>query len=96
MPFGADNAWDSACIDHSNNLGTTKQTVHRSERWEYYFRQQRQKAYVKPEYVTTKQQLADSMTKVLDSATFYVFRDYILTKSKTTSGENYYFAIVRA
>ena len=85
----------TAAIDHSGNLGTTKQTVH-LERWEYYFRQQRQKAYVKPEYVTTKQQLADAMTKVLDSATFYVFRDYILCKIGIENGDKVYVAIPRA
>ena len=49
----------TAAIDHSKNVGTSKRTFH-LERWEYFFRECAQRQWVKPHWVGTKFQMAET------------------------------------
>ena len=59
---------NSAAIDLSNKLGVGTRTAH-FLRWQHYFRYLVLHQFVLPIFVTTKEQLADIMTKVLDIST---------------------------
>ena len=74
IPTFIDN---TAAIDITGKMGTSKRTAH-FLRWQHYLRWCVAHHYVRLIYVSTKRQLADALTKVIDKTLFLQFRDMVL------------------
>ena len=67
----------TAAMDITGKLGTSKRTAH-FLRWQHYLRWMVQHQYVRLIFVSTKKQMADALTKIVDRTCFFIFRDYVL------------------
>ena len=72
---------NSAALDLSKKLGVQTRTAH-FLRWQHYLRWLVLHQYVDIFFITTKEQLADMLTKVLDMSTFLTFCGLIYLRRK--------------
>ena len=76
----------TAAIDITGKLGTSKRTAH-FLRWQHYLRWMVQHQYIRLIFVSTKKQMADALTKIVDRTCFFIFRDYVLVGPFSPKGK---------
>ena len=67
----------TAAMDITSKLGVSKRTQH-FLRWQHYLRWMVQHLYVRLIFVSTKRQMSDALTKVVDKTLFLIFRSYVM------------------
>ena len=72
----------TAAMDITGRLGVSKRTAH-FLRWQHYMRWCVSHNFIRLIFVSTKRQLADALTKMVDKTLFLQFRDMVLVIEKT-------------